>query len=107
MAIFYGVLRADDSAVPEIGEAVHTAEGSSNDEALSLAKFTLGIALLHRDSAADRRRGLELLMQARDMWLRERSLLYVVPLPDVYVARESARSGDRDGCHIGDAPSRG
>ena len=95
--IFYGVLRADDSALPEIEEAVHTAEGSSDDNALSLAKFTLGIALVHRDAAADRRRGLELLMQVRDMWLREHSLLYAVPLLDVYAARESARNGDRDG----------
>jgi hypothetical protein len=95
--IFYGVLRADDSALPEIEEAVHTAEGSSDDTALSLAKFTLGIALVHRDAAADRRRGLELLMQVRDIWLREGSLLYAVPLLDVYVARESARNGDRDG----------
>ena len=95
--VFYGVLRVDDSAVREIEEAVRTAEGSSDDNALSLVKFTLGIALVHRDAAADRQRGLELLMQVRDMWLREGSLLYGVPLLDVYVARESARSGDRDG----------
>ena len=95
--VFYGVLRADDSAVPEIEEAVHTAEGSSGDSALSLVQFTLGIALMHRDAAADHQRGLELLMQVRGMWLRERSLLYGIPLLDICVARESARSGDRDG----------
>ena len=95
--VFYGVLRADDSAVPEIEEAVHTAEGSSDDNALSLVRFTLGIALVHRDAAADRQRGLELLMQVRGMWLREGSLRYGIPLLDICVARESARSGDRDG----------
>jgi class 3 adenylate cyclase len=95
--VFYGVLRADDSALPEIEEAVHAAEGSIDDAALSVAKFTLGIALMHRDAAADHQRGLEVLMQVRDMWLRKRSLLYAVPLLDVYVARESARNGDRDG----------
>ena len=95
--VFYGVLRADDSAIPEIEEVVDTAEGSSDDTALSLVRFTLGIALVHRDAAADRQRGLELLMQVRGMWLREGSVRYGIPLLDICVARESARSGDRDG----------
>jgi class 3 adenylate cyclase len=95
--VFYGVLRVDDSAVPEIEAAVRTAEGSSDDNALSVVKFTLGIALVHRDAAADRQRGLELLMQVRGMWLREGSLLYGIPHLDICVARECARSGDRDG----------
>jgi hypothetical protein len=64
---------------------------------LSLLRFTLGIALVHRDAAADRQRGLELLMQVRGMWLREGSLRYGIPLLDICVARESARNGDRDG----------
>ena len=68
LAIQYGVLRADDSAVRASEEAVQTAEGSSNDVALGLAEYTLGVALLSRDAAADRRRGLELMVQARDMW---------------------------------------
>ena len=80
------MLRADDSAVREIEEAVRTAEGSGDDIALGLVKYTLGIALVHRDAAADRQRGLELLVQVRDMWLRERSLPMELPLVDV-VAR--------------------
>jgi hypothetical protein len=52
---------------------------------------------VHRDAAADRQRGLELLMQVRGMWLREGSLLYGIPHLDICVARECARSGDRDG----------
>ena len=67
LGIQYGVLRADDSAVRASEEAVQTAEGSSNDLALSLAKYALGVALLNRDAAADRHRGLELMVQARDM----------------------------------------
>ncbi len=59
-----------------IEEAVQTAEGASNDVALSLAEYTLGIALLSRDAAADRHRGLELMVQARDIWLRERCSLH-------------------------------
>jgi hypothetical protein len=36
-------------------------------------------------------------MHVRDMWLREQEPLYGMPLLDIYVARESARSGDHDG----------
>ena len=75
-AMHYGVLRADDSAVRVIEEAVQTAEESSNDVALSLAEYTLGVALLSRDAAADRQRGLELMVQARDFWLRKQVALH-------------------------------
>jgi len=94
-AIQYGVLRADDSAVRAIEEAVQTAAGSSNVVALGLAEYTLGVALLSRDAAADRHRGLELMMQARDIWLRERAI-FMVPVADLFVARERAGRGDRD-----------
>ena len=91
----YGALRADDSAVRVIEEAVQTAEGSSNVVALSLAEYTLSLALLSRDAAADRHRGLELMVQARDVWLRERAV-FMVPVADLWAARETARRGDRD-----------
>ena len=95
-AIRYGVLRADDSAVRAIEEAVQTAEGSSHDTALAIVKHTLGIALLNRDAAADRHRGLELMAQVRDLYLRERAL-FMVPVADLSAARERARRGDHDG----------
>jgi hypothetical protein len=95
-AIEFGVLRADDSAVRVIEEAVQTAEASSNDAALGLAEYTLAVALLSRDAAADHRRGLELMVQARDMWLRKQVALQVVPVIESVVARERARRGDRD-----------
>ena len=66
VAMQYGVLRADDSAVRAIEEAVQTARRASNDVALSLAEYALGVALLSRDAAADRHRGLELMVQVRD-----------------------------------------
>jgi hypothetical protein len=94
-AIHYGVLRADDSAVRAIEEAVQAAEESSNDVSLSLAQYTLGVALLSRDAAADRHRGLEVMVQVRDMWLREHAL-FMVPVVDLFAARERARRGDRD-----------
>ena len=87
--------RADDSALRVIEEAVQIAEGSSRDAALSLAKYTLGVALLNRDAAADRHRGLELMVQVRDMWLRERGV-FLVPVAELLVGAERARRGDRD-----------
>jgi len=94
-AIQHGVLLADDSALRAIEEAAQAAEGSSNDVSLSLAQYTLGVALLYRDAAADRDRGLEVMVQTRDMWLREHAL-FMVPVVDLCLARERARRGDRD-----------
>jgi class 3 adenylate cyclase len=96
-AVQNGVLRADETAVREIEEALQVAEGLSGDTALGLIKGTLSGALLSRDAPADRQRGLEILTQVRDMWQRERSRLYLIPIGDVFAARERARSGDRDG----------
>jgi class 3 adenylate cyclase len=93
-AIYYGVLRVDDSAVRASEEAMQTAAESSNDTALTLAEFTMGGALLSQDAPADRRRGLELMVRARE-WLRERGP-FLVPVAELWVARERARSADRD-----------
>ncbi len=60
-------------------EAVQTAEVASNDVALSGAKYGLAGALLYRDAEADRHRGLELVVQARDSWLRQQICLQMVP----------------------------
>jgi hypothetical protein len=93
-AIVYGVLRADDSALRTIEEAVQTAQRASSDIALIFAEYTLGFALLIRDAAADRHRGLELMVQARE-WQRER-MPNLVPITEVAAGRERARRGDRD-----------
>ena len=54
----------------------------------------MGVALLSRDAAADRHRGLELMVHARDTW-RERGP-FMVPVTELWVARETARRGERD-----------
>ena len=51
---------------------------------------------MHRDAPADRQRGLELVAPIRDMWLRERSRLYLVPTAVLAIARERVRRGDCD-----------
>ncbi len=93
LALNYGVLRADDAAVYACEEAVHAA-GSTHDVALFLAEYVLGVALLSRDSSADRRRGLELMVQARE-FVRERAP-FLVPVVELWIARDRAGRGDCD-----------
>jgi class 3 adenylate cyclase len=95
-AIHYGVLRADDSALRAIEDTLPIAAGSSNDVAVGLIKYTLGLALLSRDAAADRRRGLQLMGQARDIFLRERAP-FMVTVADLWAARERAGRTSDDG----------
>ncbi|MDT7765427.1 MAG: hypothetical protein QOC63_4847 [Mycobacterium sp.] len=92
----YGVLRADDRAVREIEDALHKAERSGDDLALNVARMTLGVALLHRKTAAEHDRGQQLLAQVSDVFLRREYLLGELPLVNVYLAHERARRGDRD-----------
>jgi class 3 adenylate cyclase len=94
-AMQYGVLRTDDSVVCAGEDALQTAQSASNDRAMGLAGYTLAVGLLNRDAAAARHRGLELMMQTRDIWLRKR-VLFLIPVTDVWAARETARRGDRD-----------
>jgi hypothetical protein len=93
-AIAYGVLRADDSALHTIEEAVQTAQEASSDIAVIFAEYSLAGALLYRDAAAERHRGLEMMVQARE-WQRER-MPSLVPLTELLAAPERTRRGDRD-----------
>jgi len=92
-AMQYGVLRADDAAVRASEEAVQTA-GSGNELALALAEYTLAVALLYGDAAADRPRGLDLMVRFRE-FVRERGP-FLIPLTELWIARDKARRGDRD-----------
>nr|WP_046283870.1 adenylate/guanylate cyclase domain-containing protein [Mycobacterium sp. UM_NZ2] len=94
-ALQYGVLRPSDAAERACEEAVQSAQQASSDRALGLAGYALAVVLLNRDAAADRHRGLELMMQTRDIWLRKRAL-FLIPVTDIWVARETALGGDRD-----------
>jgi hypothetical protein len=94
-AIHFGALRADDSLVRACEDALQTAHRASNDRAVGLAGYALAIGLLNQDAAADRHRGLELMMQSRDLWLRKRAL-FLIPVTDLWGARETARRGDGD-----------
>jgi class 3 adenylate cyclase len=91
-----GVLGPDDSAVREIEDALRIAERSGDDFALALARVTLGVALVHRHTAAEHDRGQQFLAEVSDVFLRREYLLGELPIVNVYVARERARRGDRD-----------
>jgi hypothetical protein len=86
-----------DTVLREIEGALRIAERVADDVALGIARTALGIALVHRDCAADRERGLELLEQLREMCLGERYFMMLLPFGAVYIAREKGRRGDRDG----------
>ena len=90
------MLRPDDSAVREIEDALQHAERSGDDLALAFARMTLGLALAHRDTAAQRDRGQILLAGVSEAFVRRGHDLCDLPIVNVYVARERARRGDRD-----------
>jgi class 3 adenylate cyclase len=94
--ISLGVLAADDRAVRESQDALRIADRSGDDLALALAQMTLGLALVHRPTDAERDRGQKLLAEVSDVFLRQGYLLGELPLVNVYLAREIARRGDRD-----------
>jgi hypothetical protein len=91
-----GVLTPDDRAIGEIEDALRIAERSGDDLALALAGVTLGDALVHRPSAADRDRGEKLLAELSDVFLRRGHNMGELPIVNVYLARERARRGGRD-----------
>jgi hypothetical protein len=82
-AIPSGVLRPDDSAVREIEDALQIAERSGDDLALTTARRTLGVALVHRQTAAERDRGHKLLAEVGDVFLRRELNLADFPIVDL------------------------
>ena len=61
-----------------------------------LARLTLGLALLNRRAAPERDRGQKLLADVSEVFLSQRHNLGVLPIVNVYLAREKARRGDRN-----------
>src|SRR5581483_5392281 len=91
-----GMLRPDDAAIGEIEDALRIAERSGDDLAFALAGVTLGDALVHRTSAADRDRGEKLLKEFSGIFVRRGHSLAELPIVNVYLAREIARRGGGD-----------
>jgi class 3 adenylate cyclase len=91
-----GVLMPDNHAMSEIEYAQRVAERSSDDLAVTFAQMTLGLALVHRPTAADRDRGHKLLADVSETLAHRGHNLADLPIVNVYLARERARGGDRD-----------
>ena len=91
-----GVLRPDDSVVREIEDALRIAERSGDDLAVANVQMALGMALAHRDTAADRDRGQQLLAEVGDIFVRRRHNLAELPIINVHLLREKARRADGD-----------
>ena len=81
----------------EIEDALQIAERSGDDLALFAARMTLGAALVHRHSEAERDQGHKLLAEVSEVFLRRGHNQPEVLIVDVYAARQRARRGDRDG----------
>ena len=97
MGIPHGVLSPDDAALSQLEDALRMAERSGDDLARSTARMVLGMALVHRQSDAERDRGEKLLAEVSEVFLQLRYSLSDLPIVNVYVARQRARRGDRDG----------
>ena len=94
--ILAGALVPDDSAMREIKDAVQIAERAADDLALDLARVTLGVALVHRDTDTDRSRGHDLLAEVSEALQRREHNLADLPLVNALLASETARRGDPD-----------
>ena len=90
------MLRPDDSVVREIEDALRIAERSGDDLAVTNVRMALGMALVYRDTAAERDRGQKLLAEVGDVFVRREHNLADLPIVNVYLSRERARRGDRD-----------
>jgi class 3 adenylate cyclase len=95
-ALLFGVLAADDRAVREIEDALRIAERSSDDLAVTVIRMALGVALVHRQAAAELDRGQQLLAQLSDALVHRGHNLGELPIINAFLARERARRGDRD-----------
>jgi class 3 adenylate cyclase len=91
-----GALAADDRAMRKIEAALQGAERCGDDLAVAYVRGTLGVALVHRQTAAERDHGQKLLAEVSEVFVRRSHNLCDVPIVEVYSARERARSGDRD-----------
>jgi class 3 adenylate cyclase len=94
--ISMGVLAAPDLAVREIEDAVRIAERSGDDLALVLARATLGVALVHRHTDAERSSGHKVLAEVSEAFLHRGQFLSELPFVNASLARERARRGERD-----------
>jgi adenylate cyclase len=91
-----GAVVADVTALRETAHALQLTERSGDDIAVLLARSARGITLAHQHGP-ERERGWQLLAQVREAAVHQRFTLTIVPVVDIELAQEKARSGDLDG----------
>jgi hypothetical protein len=95
--IALGVLRPDDAAMREIEDALRIAERSGIDNTVANVQLALGLALVHRQTDAERDRGQKVLAEVSEVFQLRGHNLSDLAAVEAYLARERARRGDRDG----------
>jgi adenylate cyclase len=95
IAIPYGVLLPNATALRDTADALAIAEQSGDDFALDAARTVRGVTLV-RQAGPEREAGFELLARIREKALDERFMLTAVPIVDIHFAWEKARLGDLD-----------
>ena len=91
-----GALVADEQALKDTADALETARRCSEDFAVHMAELARGIALVSSDDG-DRSAGYTLLSQARSAAVGERFSVTFIPVVDLHIAAEKARTDDLDG----------
>jgi adenylate cyclase len=94
--ILNGTLRADAGVLRETAAALEFAQRQGDDHALAWAHVVRGIALAQQDGP-QRAEGLDLIAKAREPAVRGRFNMAFLPLLDIEVAKQQARTGDLDG----------
>ena len=95
-AIPYGVLLPDATALRDTAEFLSIAEQSGDDLAVDLARGVHGLALAYQDGPA-REHGFELLAKVRERAANNLFTMTNLPIADIHIAREKARTGDTAG----------
>lgn len=90
-----GAIVPDPVALSDTAEVLQIAEKAADDFNLVIARLTRGLVLVHCDGA-DRAAGFELLAQARETAVPEKFYHLALPIVDIQVAKEKARTGNLD-----------
>ena len=96
LGLLNGLLRFDSSMLLATAETLGQAEQRGDDYALTGARFLHGVVLAQSDGP-QRSEGFQLLAAARDSVLERRFSTGQLGIFDLEIAKERARSGDRDG----------
>jgi adenylate cyclase len=91
-----GAVLPDAAALSHTAEVLQIAEKAADDFNLVIARLTRGLVLVNAEGA-DRAAGFEMLGKARETAAQGSFYLLALPIVDIQVAREKARTGDLDG----------